>query len=392
MPVALLALLILLGEQFFGCFSRWCNPARNADHYCHYVENDDDWHGATFFLAKITSLPSKRAKTYRFEAEVIEITDTSNITHPCTGKIIIYLPYSDSLSAFVTFGDTLLALASPQIPPSADSNNHFDYRRYLFRKGILRTAYVPAEQFRIVGHDNSSFTAHISNLRQRLLKTIRFSQLTPSQQGIAEALFLGWNDDLDPETKQNFRSAGISHLLCVSGLHVEIVAFAIGWCLSFLGNRRRSRIIRGIIQLAVVWLFVLLTQMAPATLRAAIMFSFIIVGQMFFSKPSTLNSIAISALLLLIYNPLLMFDMGLQFSYTSVTAIVLFVRPMEAILPLPETRLQDKKLLHSLLSKIRSLFCVSVVAQLALAPFMLYYFHSFATYFLIANMVVVPFA
>lgn len=397
--VVIVALFILIGEGLFGCFSHWLNPSRSPSHYAHYVIDNESQslqqsssrQQEQWLLVRLTSMPEQRPNGYRCEAEVIEITDSSGAIHPCKGKIQLFFAATPRFDNDSTpqKGDEMLLLAAPKRPSPALNPHQFDYRRHLQKRGILYTAYLPDYCWQKTGHTGCGLASRIAQLRQRLIDVIRHSRLTSSQQGIAEALFLGWDNDLDEETVTSFRQAGITHLLCVSGLHVGIVTLLAGWLLSFIGNNRRGRIIKGLFQLAITWFFVALTGMAPGTMRAGLMFSLIVIGQMFYSRPPTLNAIAASALVLLVANPLLLFDIGFQLSYCSVLAIVLFMRPLEEVIPIPKTRL---KALDWLLRKIRSLLCVSIVAQLGISPLILYYFHQFPLYFIVANVVVVPFA
>ena len=379
---ALVALVILVCEGFFGLFSKLCDPARSESHYSHYV-CDENW-----MLVSVDQLPEVSENSVKVLCDVLEITDSVDDYHSCNGKILLYF----EKPADISYGDKILILSSPDLPSAADNPHQFDYRQHLRRKGILYTDYVPSDFYCIVGHNDKGFKCHIALLRQRLIETIHFSSLNPSQQGIAEALFLGWDNDLDPQTEEKFRRAGITHLLCVSGLHVGIVAAIAGFLLSFLSNKRRNRIIKGAFQIAVIWFFVILTGAAPGTTRAGLMFSFIVVGRMFFSRPSSLNAVAASALVILIVKPLIMFDVGFQLSYSAVIGIILMYRPLVNLIPIPDGNRSVTRYLLKLLSALRDLFAVSMVAQLSTMPFILYYFHQFPVYFLVANMTVVPFA
>ena len=339
-------------------------------------------------LVSVNQLPEERKNSIRVFCNVLEITDSNGTAHPCKGKIQLYF----QKPAEIACGDKILILSSPDLPSGADNPHQLDYRRLLKRRGILYTDYIPSGCFRIVGHSDKGLKAKTTTLRRRILNVIRFSSLSPSQQGIAEALILGYSGDLEQETQSQFRSAGITHLLCVSGLHVGIVSLLVGYSLFFLSGRRRSRIIKGTIQLLAIWGFVIISGMAPSAMRAGLMFSLIVIGQMFFTRPYTLNAVAASALILLVAKPLLLFEIGFQLSYTAVIAIATLVRPLESLMPLPDGNSRTASLLFNLLKKIRSLFCVCIVAQLAITPLTLYYFHQFPPYFLVANMTIVPFA
>ena len=379
-----MVLVILVGEGSFGLFSNLFNPARSASHYSHFV-SDHNW-----MLVEVNANPTHGSRSIQVTADVVEIAnDSATLSHPCSGKILLYLSPANTMP---TIGDRLLVYARPNLPSASDNPHQFDYRNHLRRRGILYTAYVPTGNYRIVNHSDGGLLCQIASLRSRLIAIIQSSPLSPDERGIAEALFLGWDDDLQPDTEASFRASGITHLLCVSGLHVGIVAMLAGYCLFFLSNRRRHRIIKGCFQLLVIWFFVMLTGMAPGTMRAGLMFSLIVVGQMFFSRPPTLNAIAASAVILLAVNPLMLFEVGFQLSFCSVTAIVLLVPPLERLLPIPKGENRITRSLFWLLAKLRALFCVSLAAQLAISPFVLYYFHNFPPYFLLANILIVPFA
>ncbi|MBP5189621.1 MAG: ComEC family competence protein [Bacteroidales bacterium] len=381
--VALVALVILVCEGFFGLFSQWKDPSRSASHYANFVDGDQYW-----MRVHINDIPEERERTIRVTAEVLEIADSNESPHICNGKILVYFEKPSN----VDVGDELLILTTPRLPNGSDNPHQFNYRRHLQRHGILYTAYVPASNYHIMAHSGYGFKARLTTLRQKLINVIHFSKLTPSQQGIAEALILGWDGDLDEKTQTKFRSAGITHLLCVSGLHVGIVALLVGWSLFFLSNRKVPRIIKGTIQILAIWAFVAITGMAPSAMRAGLMFSLIVLGQMFFTKPPTLNTVAASALIILVTNPLLLFDIGFQLSYSAVIAIILFTKPLENLIPIPESNKWATNLLFKLLKKIRTLLCVCLSAQLAVTPLTLFYFHNFSPYFLVANMTIVPFA
>ncbi|MCR5192381.1 MAG: ComEC family competence protein [Bacteroidales bacterium] len=378
----LLVVVILICEGLFGLFSMWSDPMRSAQHYSHSL-NDSNW-----LLVKVSESPTKGRNSNHAVSEVLQVLDSNGATIHCRGKILLYI----SPDVSVAYSDTLLLLASPSRPSPATNPHQFDYRRHLARKGITHTAYISNENIMVVGNGSHGFRSAIHKLRTRLINAIHYSDLSSSQQGIAEALILGWDDDLSPETRSDFQRAGITHLLCVSGLHVGIVAMIVGYCLFFLGRRRWQRILRGCLQLLVLWFFVMLTGMAPGTMRAGLMFSLIVVGQMFLERPSTINSIAASAVILLVSNPMLLFDVGFQLSYSAVTGIVLFVRPLEQFLPLPSPDNKVGKMAVWLVAKARTMLCVSFVAQMCTLPFTLLYFHQFPVYFLVANMVVIPFA
>ena len=331
------------------------------------------------FTVRLCDTPRPTPKCYKSVAEV-----TSVDGRPSHGKVLLYIR-QDSAAACLRYGDCLSIAAHPQPPRNWKSN--FDYRRYLRRKGILWQCYVPSNCWQPLSHDSTfSLKRWSKGIQLRMVNRIRLSGLTPPQQGIAEAMLLGWRDNVDEATQQQFRDAGITHLLCVSGLHVGIVAWMVGASLFFLGRKRWQIVVKGVVQIGVVWLFVMLTGMAPSTLRAGLMFSLLIVGGMLQRQPNSLNNLCTSMLLLLLVRPMLLFDVGFQLSYAAVAGIILLNRPLQRLLPIPS------QWYLWLPKKVWQLICLSTAAQVATLPLVLYHFHQFPTYFLIANLTVVPFA
>ena len=386
LPVAIIiALVIFVVEALTGAITLLCDPMRSDSHYGHRV-GDENW-----MLARVCEMPQQRNKSVKVVCEVLEISDTTKVAHPCNGKIQFYLERNESSMA-VEYGDLILAHATAELPSGVENPHQFDYRTFLRRRGICYTDYLSSAHFRVVGHESSGAMERIIKIRKQLIEVIHSSNLTTNQQAIAEALCLGYDDDISEETETNFKKAGITHLLCVSGLHVGLVALMAGWCLKWMGQRRRSCLLRGALQLALIWFFVVLTGMAPGTVRAGLMFSFIVVGQMFFTRPPTLNAVASSALVMLACKPVLLFEVGFQLSYTAVLGIILFTKPLERVITSPTPGNKVAKAGIWMAQKVWSLVCVSFVAQLCTSPLILYYFHQFPPYFLVANVLIVPFA
>ncbi len=193
--------------------------------------------------------------------------------------------------------------------------------------------------------------------------------------GVAEALALGWKADIGSDTKAHYRNAGLAHLLAVSGLHVGILAAIVGGLFWWTGRERRGRIIRGSLQLLAVWGFAFITGAAPSTLRAALMFSMFIVNDMVARRVVPLNLLALAAIVMLLVDPLLVYDISWQLSFSAVAGILLAQPAIQA-----------------LRTPVGQAAAVSVAATLATLPVVVATFHRLPLYFIIANVIVVPIA
>lgn len=381
-PAAFSYIGLCLSVAAFG----WCLSLLRAP--------SDPFAGATDewldFSVTIKDTPRPTPKCYKAVAEVGALRVGDSIV-PVRGRVMLYLR-QDSLSARLRYGDRIWIHARPELPPARTDASQPDFRRILRHRGILRQCYAASGQWRQIPSDAPprGLAAFSKRCQESLVQRIRRCDLTPAQQGIAEALLLGWRNDVDEATQLQFRAAGITHLLCVSGLHVGIVAWLAGCCLFFLGCRRWQRVLKGLLQVAVVWAFVLLTGMAPSTLRAGVMITLLLLEGMAEQRPNTLNNLCTSAALLLIANPLMLFDAGFELSYAAVLGIVLWQRPLQELIPALSQPMPGVWLW--LPRQVWQLVCLSTSAQLATLPFALCYFHQFPVYFLIANVTVVPFA
>lgn len=226
--------------------------------------------------------------------------------HPCRGELILYLR-KDSTAASLRYGDRLLA------------HGYVDSER--------KSLYVTSDHYIIVSHDSTSLRARSEALRMKLLERMQSGPLEHRYRGVAEAMTLGWRGDLEPGINAQFRDAGIMHLLCVSGLHIGLLAAIVGGLLFWIGKECRGRLIRGSVQLLALWSFALLTGLSPATVRAALMFSLFIFSNMLGRRTDTLNLLAAAAIAMLMVNPMLLFNTGWQLSFSAVLGILL-MRPL----------------------------------------------------------------
>lgn len=209
--------------------------------------------------------------------------------------------------------------------------------------------------------------------RQALVRRMEDGPLR--NRGVAEAMALGWRADVDADTWANYRAAGVAHLLCVSGLHVGLLAGVVRWLLWPLGRDRRGRRVSGVLRLLAVWGFALLTGLASATVRAALMVSLFIVADVAGRRTPGMNLLGAAALATLAVRPTLMFDVGWQLSYAAVVGILL-VQPLTA----------------QFRSSLAQGVAVSTAAQLATLPIVAAVFGRFSLLFLVANTVLIPLA
>ena len=176
----------------------------------------------------------------------------------------------------------------------------------------------------------------VSGLRARFQTTIETQFQIPGskamdQRGaVLEALLLGERGRLSNTTIRLFQASGLFHLLALSGAHTAILIFVLLGMLRWLRLPDTGALIS---VLALLLLFVLLVEGRPSVVRAAVMAGLYLTGKTLCKDVHLLNTLALAALVLLFLNPLQIFDLGFQLTFTATLTIVLFLPNLRRILP-----------------------------------------------------------
>ncbi|HET6989919.1 MAG TPA: ComEC/Rec2 family competence protein, partial [Bacteroidia bacterium] len=300
-------------------------------------------------------------------------------------KMLVYLERENN-SGKLKYGDELLICASPVEIEGPKNPEEFDYREWLKRQGVYGQAYAGHDSWKIISRGNGNwFKSAALDLRSYFLNKLQEYGLSGSSYGVAAALLLGASDHLDPGTIQAYSASGTLHVLSVSGMHVALVYVVLLKLLLPLQKRRGGKWISIFLQLIFLWFYATLTGLCPSVLRSVTMLSVVIAGRAFNKNAHILNSLAASAFILLISDPMLLFDIGFQLSYLAVGGIVILQPELLAVWE-PDTNTFSGKIM----GHVWTLVSVTLVAQVFTFPLGLYYFHQFPAYFLISNLVVIP--
>jgi competence protein ComEC len=160
--------------------------------------------------------------------------------------------------------------------------------------------------------------------RARALAVILRS-FRPPTAGILAAALLGSRYFLARDTVQTFRDGGTFHLLVISGLHVALMAMVLLWLTRWL---KRERVWQYALVIALLWMYGLMVGAQPSIMRAVVMITLALIGQLLFRAALGANMLAASALVLLIWQPRDLFNPAFQLSFLTVLAIVVLAAPI----------------------------------------------------------------
>ncbi|MDR0506529.1 MAG: ComEC/Rec2 family competence protein [Dysgonamonadaceae bacterium] len=356
---------------------------------CAVYLTDESWKksewnvaGIHTYLVRVIDEPSVKTKYSILKVEIIS-SDSGIIKETLNKKAVIYLT-KDSLSEKIIHGDCLYIRASlkkPQTSPDSD----FNYPLYLRKQSYSAVAFVSNRSWQMETIDvplNQWLYFKSLEIRKKLYNRLRV--ILPDQQSfsVAAALMFGYRNELDSNLRQHFSNIGAGHILAVSGLHFNLLFGFVYFLLSFIGTGKKKNIIKQLILIPLTWGFAFIAGLSPSVIRAACMLSLWGIGNAFFHKSFSLNTLAAIAFFMLLYNPLYLFNIGFQLSFMAVLSI-LIINPYIIGLYSSENRI---------ITYFWELICVSFSAQAGVLPLSMYYFHQFPLMFLPTNMLLVPLA
>lgn len=348
----------------------------------HDVRNNKLWFGKKSVATEgmlLTLQEPLVEKPASFKAfAVVEKIIQSDSIFPATGKVILY--FKKDAIAGLTYGSQLWVFEKVKAIKNSGNPGGFDYERYALFQGITHQAYLTATDFILLpALKRTWLNAAIFNVRSRILTILKAHIQGEKETGLAEALLIGYKDDLDKTLVQSYSNTGVVHIIAISGLHVGLI-YALLLLLTKPLRGKKWRWLRFFTVLAALWGFGFLAGAQPSVMRSVVMFSAIAAGVVLKRTTSVYNNLALSALLLLCWNPFWLWDVGFQLSYTAVLSIIVFFKPVYNWV-----YLQNKAL-----DAVWKLMAVTLAAQLLTTPISLYYFRQFPLLFLFTNIIAVP--
>lgn len=316
------------------------------------------------FTIKVTDVLKSNAYSHRMYADLLSQKEQPKVLVTFSNKTAI--PKVGTVYKMV---GTIKKVAEPR------NLYDFNYSEYLRLKNIHYQITSYHEPFKIT--EEKSFQSIIINGRDYL--TAQFSKLGYSEktQGFIQALLFGIKTNLNDEIQQQFKDFGILHVLAVSGMHVVLLFSTISYVLRKL---RLSKNVITVILIVFLLIFSLMAGFSGSVVRAALMCLMTIVGTLTGRRIHTINLLVGSMLLILLFEPNYLFDVGFQLSYLAVFSIVFCY-------PVVQHHFTFK---NWILNYFGQLIGVSLVAQLGVLPLSIYYFKQIPLLFLIGNIIALP--
>ncbi len=331
-------------------------------------------------IATLQEPLNEKAKSYKAEASIEMLN--GNQLEKLTGNVILYFQ-KDSLKPLpaLNYGSQVVFKKPLQIIINAGNPGGFDYQRYCAFHNLYFQVFLKDDEYD-VGHQKiiHPFWQDLFSLRDWSLSVFKKYIPSSTEAGMAEALLIGYRNDLDREIVQQYTNTGVVHIIAISGMHLGLIYGLVLLLFRPFANRKRIKIVRGLTVIIVLWGFSLLTGAAPSITRSAIMFTFLVLGEIGDKKAGIYNSLACAAFLLLLYDPFTLWDVGFQLSFSALLSIAVFAKPIEQLLYFSKKWKQ----------KLWQLNAVTISAQILTFPIVVFHFHQFPNLFLLTNLLAVP--
>ncbi len=314
-------------------------------------------------------------------ARILRVREKNGRWHNMQGSAMLW--FRGQAAAGFRSGQTFISNIPLRGIPAPALPGEFNAKAWYQSQGIFWQASIPENQFHLLGLDSGFSLRQMAITCRKSLEEI-FHQYLPENEDAAvlSALLLGIRRKMDPELKEAYAAAGLTHILAVSGMHVALIYSFLSFLFSGLRKLKSGRIFFSISITSLLWFYALITGLSPSVLRAVCLFSIMQFSDVLRKPSLPVNNLCFASIILLLADENLLYDLGYQLSFSAVYGILSF-QPAIAQFWQPKNKY---------LQSIRDNLSVTLAASLSTLPLILYHFHRFPAYFLFSNLLAVPFS
>lgn len=323
---------------------------------------------------KVTSMPRKtRAERSQFWLRVTQISEiigndgAADVYKQATGKLYVTVPLLQANGLYPNQWASVTGILYKPKPPSNPGS--FDFPAYLAKQGSF--AAFKGRQVDLKSFESSN-TLGLWKVRRRIIRS-HIARLGVPEGTLLSAMVLGRRAvDMSYELRDRFIQVGLAHVLAASGFHVSLI---LGVILFFAkGLSGGTRFALGTLTLIV---YVSLTGFSPSILRAALMGFAALIAIVSERQVKPLGALLVAAAILLLVNPLWIWDLGFQLSFLATLGLLVTVEPL-------------MKMLDWLPTTLASLVAVPIAASVWTFPLLLYFSNAVSPYSMLANVIASP--
>lgn len=333
--------------------------------------SDESISGRTLFLhGTIDDKYQKKSSTY------LVIRNAGSVSGEGTRekhKIIVKLKEArPSLAMLPPVGSPVTVKGKGMLFARARNPGNFDLAEYEMIRGIDYELYDAEITDLTELPDAVRIDEILCILRERLSDTVDMIY-GKDEAGIIKAMLLGDRADLSDEIKDSFRRSGMSHILCISALHITLLGMSL---LKLLRRTGLNKAACYVISFAFICMYGRFTGSGISTVRAVITFGLMMAADIAGRTPDLLSSMSVAATAVLLMRPLYIKDAGFILSFTAVSGIGLLGPPLKRLMPFRH--------------KLPDTLGAAVAVTLFMLPVTLYFFFQVPLFSVLINLAVIP--
>ncbi len=349
------------------------------DHVSRFTNHDD----LLVVRGMVIRYPERRLAKLNLIVASHEIYFDQKV-RPIHGNILLSLIELDTT---FQYGDELVVRGKLRKPKDRRNPGEFDYREYLLAQGIHGIISVNnVYQIKRVSTGNGNwFLRELVYPTKEYLEYFTRNSFPQQEAALLSGLLIGERGEISRELSDAFSKLGVIHILAVSGSHV---AFIILIFMGVIGFLRLPYWLQVWLTIFAIIFYAYLTNLNPPVVRSSIMGALLLLATLLERKTDIYNTLAISALFILVFNPLELFQAGFQLSFFAVVTIVYFYPRLKKLGRVQHLYNRFKK--YAVVHHSLDLLLVSAAAFLGTLPLTIFYFNRIPNFSLPANLLVVP--
>jgi competence protein ComEC len=308
-------------------------------------------------------------------------------TYPATGRARVSVypdAYSERPSNLHAPGAAVRLRGRLTTPLPATNPGAFDYRAYLARRGVFSLLTVRRQgDIQATGAESTDMISRAALGLRNAVRRETAAHLRPEDAALLDGLLLSARTHLPADVEEAFAATGTVHILSVSGLHLSVLTAFLFLAFRWL---RLPRIAANLLNIGLLWLFVLTAGASEAAVRSAVMASLILAAPLVRRTSDPLHSLAAAGAGILLVTPGALYEAGFQLSFVTTGAILLWMPPLKRLL-LPREVGMNRGTLA--VRYVLMALLVGIVAQFGSGPLVAYHFNRLS---LIAPLANIPIA
>lgn len=350
----------------------WAKHSDILQHSSHFSQYITPGERLTMSLV-ILNEGNVKEQSILFEANILALQESENEWILTKGKLPLYYLSADDSVININYGDTLIIqgyLNSITAPPSP---YHFNYADFMYYKGYSHQAFIKNNHLLQIKSYGGKVPLLIQ-VRKKIKEILSIHVNDTLTRSLMAAVLVNDRSEMSKDLRVHFSQTGIAHIIAISGMHVSILCGFLLFLIPFI-HHKIGRILVLVLSIVVVWSYIAITDFPASAIRAASMFSLSTLAIFLNRKANSINNLSTTALLMLTYQPIWIWDVGFQLSFLAVLSILCFNHYLFKI-----WKPKNKILIY-----LWNIIVISISVQILVFPLILYYFNSFPIFVLLAN-------